>query len=513
MSGILQVAGVIGFVFIFFGLVAYLFGGRLQDPYVLAHLGLGLFGLLIYLATQGRSFLRTLSRRSTRYGLHAALYSLLFLASLIMVNFLNLRHHARWDLTAAKVFTLSPQSAKVLERLQRDVEIYGFFERGENPAASRLIKSYTHRSPRIKFYPIDPDRHPELARQFQVRQFNTLHIRYGQEATNITETTEEAVTNAIAKLTKTTKKTIYFLIGHGEPRIDDRGTSEGYGAAKEALANENYQAQELLLSTQAKVPEQASLLIVAGPQKPLLDQELKAVDDYIKNAGRLLILLAPPGGDDLKAFLRDWGVEVGDDIVVDQEVRLFAGPSLGVQPIAEAYSSLHPITREFKERTIFPMVRSVEPAASTREGVQVTSLVKTSPSSWAEKDLAGIFRQGKASLGPEDKKGPVSVGVAVAAELKKIGIEKDGQAKIVALGTAEFANNRFIDLFFNRDFFLNAVNWLAEEESSISIRPRSLRPSRVQLSRAQGTLAFYLSFLILPEVLLIIGLGVWWKRR
>ena len=83
----------------------------------------------------------------------------------------------------------------------------------------------------------------------------------------------------------------------------------------------------------------------------------------------------------------------------------------------------------------------------------------------------------------------------------------------MALGTAEFANNRFIDLFFNRDFFLNAVNWLAEEESSISIRPRSLRPSRVQLSRAQGTLAFYLSFLILPEVLLIIGLGVWWKRR
>ena len=116
-------------------------------------------------------------------------------------------------------------------------------------------------------------------------------------------------------------------------------------------------------------------------------------------------------------------------------------------------------------------------------------------------------------MGPEDKKGPVSIGVAVSANLKKIGVDKNGDAKIVALGTAQFANNRFINIYFNRDLFLNVTNWLVGQEELISIRARSIRSSRLQLTENEGTLVFYLSFLILPEILLIIGVSVWWKRR
>ena len=124
-----------------------------------------------------------------------------------------------------------------------------------------------------------------------------------------------------------------------------------------------------------------------------------------------------------------------------------------------------------------------------------------------------MFKRGKASLGPEDKKGPVSIAVAVTANLKKLGLDRDGDAKIVVVGSAGFANNRFINIFFNRDFFLNVINWLVGQEEMISIRPRSVRSSRVQLTEREGTTVFYLSFLILPEILLIIGLAVWWRRR
>jgi len=513
MNKYLQISGLSGAILILFGMVAYFFTQNLLDLYILIHLGLGILGLLAYLTTQGRSLVGSLRRRSTRFGLHSVSYSLLFIGILILVNFLNTRYHHRWDLTEAKVFSLSPQSTKMLGQLKQDLLIYGFFERGENARVADLVKGYTYHSPRIKFYAIDPDRHPEMARQFKIQQLNTLHLVYGKESTNITETTEEAVTNAIVKLSKASKKNVYFLAGHGEPSTEDRQNSQGYAAAKEALENENYQVKELLLSTQEKVPAETSLLIVAGPQKSLLEHEINAIEDYVKSGGRLLVLLAPPGEESLKDFLNDWGVAVGDDIVVDQVIRLFAGPSLGVEPIADTYSPLHPITRDFKERTIFPMVRSVEVANAPREGLEAISLVKTSPTSWAEKDLDGIFKKGTASLGPEDKKGPVSIGAAVTANLKKIGIDKDGDAKIVVLGTAGFANNRFINIFFNRDFFLNIVNWLVGQEEMISIRPRSIRSSQVQLTEREGTTVFYLSFLILPEILLIIGLGVWWRRR
>ncbi|MFQ5902220.1 MAG: GldG family protein, partial [Candidatus Binatia bacterium] len=396
MGKYLQISGISGVVLTLFGLVAYFFTGNIRDPYVLIHLGLGVLCLLAYLTTQGGNLVGSLRRRSIRYGLHSAFYSLLFVGILIMLNFLNTRYHYRWDLTEAKVFSLSSQSTKVLGQLKQDLQIYGFFERGENPRVADLIKSYTYHSPRVQFRAIDPDRHPEMTRQFKIQQVNTLHIRYGTESTNITETTEEAITNAIIKLTKATKKTVYFLTGHGEPNTDDRQNSRGYAAAKEALENENYQVKELLLSTQEKVPGQASLLIIASPRKPLLDHEIKAIENYAKNGGRLLILLPPPGDESLKDFLKSWGVEVGDDIVVDQVIRLFAGPSLGVEPIANTYSVLHPITRDFKERTVFPMVRSVYAASSPKEGLEVTSLVKTSPTSWAERDLDGVFKQGKA---------------------------------------------------------------------------------------------------------------------
>lgn len=513
MSKLLQISGIAGVVLTVFGLIAYLFTGNILDPYVLIHLGLGILSLLAYFSTQSRNLLGALSRRSARLGLHSVLYSLLFIGIVVIVNFLNTRHHYRWDLTEAKVFSLSSQSVKILAELKQDLPIYGFFEKGENPKVSDLIKSYTYQSRRIKFYPVDPDRHPELAREFKIHQMNTLHLIYGKESTNVTEPTEEAITNAIVKLTKVGKKDVYFLTGHGEPNLEDRQGEQGYALAKDALESENYQVKDLLLATQEKVPDDASLLIIAGPQKPLLDHEIKAIGEYMSRGGRLLVLLPSTGGETFKGFLKGWGVEVGDDIVVDQVIRLFAGPTLGLEPIADTYSPTHPITREFKQRTLFPLVRSVEPSSSPGEGLQVTSLVKTSPTSWAEKDINGVFKQSKASFGPGDKKGPVSIGVAVTANLKQIGGGREGGAKMVVLGTAAFVNNRSINIFFNRDFFLNAANWLVGQEDLISIRPRSIRSSQVQLTEAEGNAIFYLSFLFLPEILLIIGLSVWWRRR
>jgi ABC-type uncharacterized transport system involved in gliding motility auxiliary subunit len=513
MKKILQISGIAGIVLTVFGLIALGFTGDAWNPYVLIHLALGVLCLVVYLITQGGALLASLRRRRTRYGLHAVFYSLLLIGLLVLINFLSTRHHYRWDLTEAKVFSLSPQTVKVIGGLNQDLRIYGFFEKGENPRVTDLIKSYTYQSPRVKFTPVDPDRSPELAKQFKIQQMNTLHLSYGQESANVTDGSEEAITNAIIKLTKATKKNVLFLTGHGEPKLDARDSPQGYAAAKAALENENYQVKEFLLSTQEKVPAETSLLIVAAPEKPLLEQETAAIDDYLKNGGRLLALLPSPGGDSLKGLLKGWGVDVGDDIVVDQVVRLFAGPTLGVEPIAQSYNNAHPITREFNERTLFPLVRSVEPASESKEKLDATSLVQTSASSWAEKDVNGIFKQGRAALGAEDKKGPISVAVAVSANLKKLGLDKDGDAKLVVVGTAAFANNRYINIYFNRDFFLNSVNWLVGQEEMISIRARSVRSSRLQLTEAEGAAIFYLSFLILPEILLIIGLAVWWRRR
>ena len=145
----LQISGIAGAVLSVFGSIAYFFTGSLQGPYVLIHLGLGILGLLVYLATQGGTLIGSFRRRSTRHGVHSISYSMLFIGFLILLNFLNTRYHHRWDVTEAGVFSLSPQTTRVLEQLQQDLVIYGFFEKGENPRTTDLIKSYAYHSPKI----------------------------------------------------------------------------------------------------------------------------------------------------------------------------------------------------------------------------------------------------------------------------------------------------------------------------------------------------------------------------
>jgi ABC-type uncharacterized transport system involved in gliding motility auxiliary subunit len=84
---------------------------------------------------------------------------------------------------------------------------------------------------------------------------------------------------------------------------------------------------------------------------------------------------------------------------------------------------------------------------------------------------------------------------------------------MVVFGSTDFINNQHITNFFNRDFFVNSADWLAGEENSISIRPRSLRASRFRLTVDQFSIVFAFSVLLLPEMLLILGIAVWWERR
>jgi ABC-type uncharacterized transport system involved in gliding motility auxiliary subunit len=159
------------------------------------------------------------------------------------------------------------------------------------------------------------------------------------------------------------------------------------------------------------------------------------------------------------------------------------------------------------------MVRTVDPVDPPVPGLDVDWLAKTSDTSWAETDLNSLFLKQTASFDQgADKRGPVNVAVAVTAQLDQLKRGK-GTAKLVVLGDTDLANNQYIDNFFNRDFLMNSVDWLAGETNAITIRPKSLRASRFNLTIQEFDLVFVLSVLLIPELLLLVGLAVWWERR
>ncbi len=370
---------------------------------------------------------------------------------------------------------------------------------------------------------VDPDRHPELAERFKVTTMGTTRVQYGGEnsndGANVTELSEENLTNAIIKVAKGSKKVVDFLDGEGEGDPDDSKSATGFGSFKEALEGEGYTSRKLFLASKPDVPSDTNLVVVAGPTREVSSHVLDALQAYLKGGGHVMVTLRPnsnPGEPDPEAglikMLGGWGVQVGDDVIVDQVVRLFAGPALGLNPVVDTYGA-HPITNGFSQRTVFPMTRSVEPQSPLKAGLTVVGLAKTSDTSWAETDLVGIFQKQTAKFTDKDRKGPVDVADAVDGDLKTLGFAKDGQAKMVVIGSTDFANNQYFNQFFNRDFTVNSVDWLAGEEKSISIRPRTMHASAFRLTVQEFNTVFALSVLLLPEMLLILGIAVWWERR
>ncbi|MGE0680989.1 MAG: GldG family protein, partial [Candidatus Binatia bacterium] len=504
MSRFASFYGVVGVILLLFGGIAY-FITRDFSAYVFAHTIIGVIAIITFVVSAKGSLFTFFGERSTKYGVSAVLYAVLFLSILIFVNFLSARHHHRWDLTESGVYSLSPQTVGILQRLDQPLTIHAFVEAGSDPQLRELLDSYHYVSDKVTFSVIDPDKQPNLAEQYQVTTVPAIHLQYDDRSNIVNKIAEEELTNGIIKVTRAEKKTIYFLEGHGEPSIDDINDPKGYGQIKNTLDNESYEVKKLVLSEGAAIPDDANLVIIGGAERSLLPHETQALDAYLKKdkGGHALFLLNPRATPELAAYLADWGVQIGNDVIVDEQIQLLKGRTFTLTPFVTTYG-MHKITEELSRRgsaalTTYGISRSVESQQDGKKGITAVSLAKTGPNSWAETDLESVFQKQTARLDEQDRHGPISLAVAVTANLKDMGLDKDGVSRLAVFGNAVFANNQFIGQYFNRDLLMNTICWLIGEEGLISVRASTMRASRVQFTAQQGTLIFYLSVLILPE--------------
>lgn len=450
-------------------------------------------------------------RRSTRYGSLMVVTVLLVLGIATALAALSKNHHWRLDLTKNRRYSLAPQTMKILKGLDEPVKAYAFFQEGDSSrsGAEDLLNLYKYHAEGFEWEFVDPDRFPMRAQSYKVNAYNTIVLEKGDRFEKVPFAEEERITNALVKLTRKEKLVVYVLQGHGERGLENF-QKDGYSEARKALQNENYEVKELILTREARVPEDASLVIIAGPQKALQDEEWKALEAYVGEGGRLLILVDPESAPGMAEFLKAYGVILGEDVIVDRASRLLGGDYL-VPPIVQY--EFHTITRDFRQSpylAYLPLARSVSVAEKPPEGSHVEVLARTGPGSWGERDL-GRLKKGEAELDPDDLQGPVPVGVVATVSPK--GGKR--QARLVVLGDSDFVTNAYIDpsRSANQDLFLNAVNWLAEQEDLISVRAKSAPSLPVVLAPSQQTIIFLVVVVGFPVAILAVGLGALWRRR
>ncbi|HET9468563.1 MAG TPA: Gldg family protein, partial [Vicinamibacterales bacterium] len=316
----------------------------------------------------------------------------------------------------------------------------------------------------------------------------------------------------------------------------------GYASVVEALKRDNYTVETLVLAqSEAGVPADASVLIIAGPKADYLKPEVDAIRTYLRKGGKALFMLDPPVGEAarptpaLEALLKEWGITLGHDVVIDisgMGQLLGTGPSV---PVVASYPQ-HDVVQNFDLLTAFPLSQSVKGVAGTELGMALTeNVINTSERSWSESDVKSLAAGGKVSLDEAagDQRGPITIALSLAMDApdapapaaaaapegkpadgaKPEDAPKKPQMRILVVGDSDFASNAAAGIQGNADLFVNMNNWLTQQEDLISIRARDAGDRRVTLTADQQRRLAWIALLFIPGLILGSGVYTWWQRR
>ncbi len=461
------------------------------------------------------------TRLMTSYRLKASsnmtVAILLILVLAVVVSLLSDRHYFRWDLTASGEHTLSAQTLQALKTVTEPVKVIAFVRDPSEEASGvkKLLSAYQYHLKGMSLEYVDPDRNPALTRQYDVQALNTVILEGFGRTQTVKVPDEENLTNALVRLSKGRTEKVYWVMGHGE-RPFKSDAPESLATIHKALSSQDFAFEELNLA-QKDIPEEAALVVVAAPEKALFPEEVASLKRYLNRGGSLLVLLDPYQDAGLKDFLREFGVVIASDVVVDKMSRVMGGDFL--LPMIVTYGD-HEITRNFRLLSFFSLARSVEVDKDVKKkGLTLTNLALTSQDSWAEMDREAL-NQGKARLDPEDRQGPISLAVMVELNPKDAKAEeaKDedkimGEGKMAVFGDADFASNKFASLAGNTELITNTINYLAGRKDLIAIPEKERPTDHLMLTRNQGLLLFWIPVVVIPLLVIILGVAVWRRRR
>lgn len=460
-----------------------------------------------------------------RYGLNTLIMIVVFVAIVVMVNFVGIRSGIRIDVTATKQFSLAPQTLRVLKDLKEPVDVKAFFvptdpqQSVTRVQAEDLLKEFKRRSNKITFGVIDPESQPSIARQYEITRYGTISFEaMDSKKRHIVLTppvTEQSFTTALLIVTGVQQKKVYYLTGHGERSMDDVAEgSQGYGFAVAGMLGDNYRVEPLVIGQQGQEnwQQDAAVLVVAAPNKDLREDEKLPLYNYLKNSGRALFLLEPNAPPSFKELLAKWTISLDEGYIVDKASSLQNDPKT---PILQSYQHVKyddvTITDSL-DVTFFPGVASLAfPFEDPPKTVFARPLALTTPDSWLETNAESV-----AFDKDVDKQGPLFPALLVQAQAPTGENPQTASSKltnIVVFGDADFASNKYYTAFTNSDFLLNTINWLAEDKELISIRVKPFLFRELVVTSREFELIRWSSWLLMPTMLVFLGAVIWWRRR
>ncbi|MCF6322944.1 MAG: GldG family protein [Gammaproteobacteria bacterium] len=433
------------------------------------------------------------------------LFVVLFLGAIGLVGWLSTQYNYHADWTENGRNTLSETSVALLGEISQPVVITIFVR--ETPMLrkhiSELVARYQRYKADIELKFVNPDADPQRVREMNITTEGEMVIESGGQQARTKHISEEGISNALQKVLRGGERKIAFLQGHGERDFLGAATYDLATWAQQLQAK-GAQLYGLNLASEAVVPANTSLLVIAGPQADLLPAELVAIQGYLDRGGNLLWLVDPGKLFGLSGIGKQMGVEFLSGTIIDPNVSQVGMQLFGTDDprmVLVASYGAHPVVSDFDFNTLFPMARGIE--ISDAGEWQPVTLLKTLSNVWAENgEIAGSI-----GFDAGDIAGPLNLGVALSRE------GDDAQQRVVVIGDGDFLSNGYLGVGGNLQLAMNIANWLVNDDTLLSIPAQS--SSDITLDMDEFELAMVgLAFLVaLPLLLLGSGFFIWWRRR
>ena len=462
------------------------------------------------------------------------------LAMVVMANYLAAGHFKRFQVDRDSAFKLSAQTLRVLDSLTNDVNITIFFQpHGANEEiyglTSGLLTEYKNACPRyIHVTTLDYNRNVGDAKEFlakyglngtQDKDFvlfdsgGNTKTAYAKELADYDFSGllsgqskfvrrsaflgEKFFTEYIYDVSNPQQMKAYFLYGHGENDPEENKANVGYSKLAVILKDEiNCDWQKLSLQGTNDIPADCQLLIVAASAREgkILPGEIAKIAAYLKQGGRMLALLTRSSG--LESVLGDWGVEVGDNRVVDLDKNFFVRGGTFLTANLFDHPIMNPLASEkMRVFMVFPRpVTKSENIAKIPGAPAVTILAETSPS------------------GIDIEKHPGTYPLMVAVEQGGIqGVNSPGGrgTRMVVAGDSDFLDDQVIDTAGNHAFAHLAMTWLLQRPQIMlsGLEPRPMKEYKLYMTSSQIQEVRWLFLAGLPGAVLLLGGLVWLRRR
>ncbi|MCX7921168.1 MAG: GldG family protein [Clostridia bacterium] len=471
-----------------------------------------------------------INKKSLKYGANSFILIAVAVAIAVVVNMLVGYGDIKWDLTQNKMYSIGDTTKDILKGLNKDVEIYGLFDdtKAEGNDGFKQVKEvlnqYTKESGKVKVSFIDPDKQPGFVKEkidpnglvkdlkagdFVVKSgskikkvtgtdiFQTQYSQTGQPESSYF-IGEQSFTGAIKYVTSEKTPTVYFTEGHKEGTLDSE-----YTVLKKQLEINNYDVKSINLMLQAKVPENAEILMVLSPQADLAVSEKDVIKEFLNNGGKVVFMFdyieLNPKFTQVEDILKDYNLSLNYDKVRENDQnRHYPG-----NPYAIAVDVKKNQINPLDSTLLLANSRSINVLKDQKEGLTVTSLMKTSDKAVGEQvDKAA----GSEIPGPLD--------LAVAAESNKGG----KNSKVIVMGNGFFVNDSAYQVYGpyyenGMSFFLGSLNWMMDSKDNVVIPPKTVEAQVIDITEQQSNITLALTLGLLPLTILGAGMFIWMRRR